>query len=109
MPHIATRTSEFRPFKWIGAAAMACAVAFVLGLGYGQHDANQAGSKTTAAPAWRSGALSEPFDQFVRDGSAPGSVLYTEYRAELAGMQGYGVQGPVDQGAVLLALALRCY
>jgi hypothetical protein len=112
MPHVITRTNEFRPAKWIGGVAVACAVAFVLGLSFGQHNANQATAKTTATtaqPAWCSGAQVKPFSQFVNDGNAPGSALYTEYRAELARMQGYGVQGTVDPGAVLLTLALRCY
>jgi hypothetical protein len=29
------RTSEFRPFKWIGYAALGCAVRFVHGMGTG--------------------------------------------------------------------------
>jgi len=114
MPHVITHTSQFRPLKWIGAAALACAVAFVLGLGFGQHGTAQAKptastTPTAAQPAWCSGAQTKPFDEFVNDGNAPGSALYTEYRAELARMQGYGVQGTVDPGAVLLTLALRCY
>jgi len=41
MPHVVTRTSEFRPFKWIGYAALACAVSFVLGMGTAQHNAHE--------------------------------------------------------------------
>lgn len=113
MPHVVTRTNEFRPLKWIGAAVLACAVAFVLGLGFGQHNANQAVAKAATpaptVPAWCSGAQSKPFSQFVDDGSVPGSSLYVEYRAELSRMQRLGVSGFVDPGAMLLTLALRCY
>ena len=60
-------------------------------------------------PPWCSGAQSKTFGQFVDDDTVPGSALYVEYRSELARMQGYGVQGTVDPGAILLTLALRCY
>jgi hypothetical protein len=117
MPHVVTRTTQFQPWRWVGFAALACGIAFTLGLGYGQHDSNQATAKTVTAtvtapappPSWCAGASSKPFGQFVDDGTVPGSALYVEYRAESVRMQGFGVQGSVDPGAMLLTLALRCY
>jgi hypothetical protein len=52
MPHVITRTNEFRPGRWLSYAALACAISFVLGLGFGQHDAHQSPpSPCTSSPA----------------------------------------------------------
>lgn len=35
MPPTITHTREFRPGRWLGAAALACLAAFVIGLSWG--------------------------------------------------------------------------
>ncbi|QUQ72547.1 hypothetical protein [Kutzneria sp. CA-103260] len=41
MPSQVTNSREFRPFRWIGYALLACLVSFVLGMGTEQHNTHK--------------------------------------------------------------------